>query len=188
MIEEFTTSKYYKEEIKPKFSKMNSNEINIVIMEESCKQLMKAMESGNEIILVDRSINDRQIWNYRRYHKGEMPEDLYLQTRDKNADISKKFIDFLVITYADPLVSLKRDYKNSLALEERSFLNTQNIEEYNRSLQDLEILFSESVTSSCQLDTSLMSVNEVAIEVASNIMPVMRKQYIKSFKDQYHLK
>ena len=117
-----------------------------------------------------------------------MPEDKYLIIKDKYSTISKDLIDFLVITYAEPLISLKRDYISSLALEQRSFLNIDNIEEYNNSLKALKSLFSKSVDSMILLDTSNIDINDVSIEVTSQILPVMRKKYIKSFKQKYNLK
>ena len=94
----------------------------------------------------------------------------------------------MVITYADPIVALKRDYVSSLALEKRSFLNYDNIHLFNQSLDSLKDLFEESVDSYMLVDTSDMSMNDVSLCVASEILPVMRKKYIKSFKDKYHLK
>ena len=187
LIEEFTTSKYYKENLKNKFDKMNLGDSNIAIVEEVYKQLQEAIFSDKEIILVDRSINDRQIWNYRRYSKGNMPEEQYYQAKEKYKNISKDLIDFLVVTYAEPIVSLKRDYNCNLALEKRSFLNVKNIEEYNNALQSLTELFSESVESSCILDTSSMDIRDVSVEVASQIMPVMRKKYIESFRKKHNI-
>lgn len=129
----------------------------MAIIEEVIRQLEKALNSDKEIILIDRSINDRQIWNYRRYIRGE---------REKCSAVSSKLIDFLIITYAEPLTSLKRDYNSSLALEKRNFLNIDNLNE----------------------DTSSMSMDEVSIEIALQIMSAMRKRYIKSFKQKYNLK
>lgn len=187
VIEEFTTSKLYKEEFKAKFDKMNLAELNLAIIEEVHKELLAALNTDKDIILIDRSINDRQIWNYRRYIRGDMPEDKYLTSRDKYSFISKELIDFLVITYADPLVSLKRDYLSSLALEQRTFLNAENINEYNSALKELKELFVNSVEDSEILDTSKMSMEDVSINSASNIMLSMRRKYIKSFKEKYDL-
>ncbi len=167
---------------------MNLSDSNIAIIEEVYKQLQNAISSGKEIILIDRSLNDRQIWNYRRFIRKDMPEDKYLITQDKYSTISKDLIDFLVITYAEPLISLKRDYLSSLALEQRNFLNIDNIEEYNNSLNALKSLFSNSVDSMILLDTSNIDMNDVSIEVTSKILPVMRKKYLKSFKQKYNLK
>lgn len=167
---------------------MSLGDGNIAIIEEVYRQLQNAISSGKQIVLIDRSINDRQMWNYRRFIRGDMPEEQYSTARDKFSKISKELIDFLVITYADPLISLKRDYLSSLALEPRRFLNVDNIKEYNNSLNALQGLFSESVDSMTFLDTSDMSMNDVSIEVTSQIPPVMRKRYIKAFQEKYNLK
>lgn len=188
LIEEFTTSKYYKENLKNKFDQMNLGDGNIAIIDEVYKQLQKSLESDKDIILIDRSINDRQIWNYRRYIRGDMSEEQYLATRDKYRTISNELIDFLLITYADSMISLRRDYISSLALEKRKFLNQENIEEYNNCLNDLQGLFSESVDSLLLLDTSNIGLNNVSIEATSQILPAMRKRYIKSFEQKYDLK
>lgn len=188
IIEEFTTSKYYKEKFKQKYSDLSSSDFNIVILKEVTKQLKDIINSGREIILIDRSINDRQIWNYRRYKKGDIDLKTYEELRDKYSLISKKLIDFLVITYADALTSIKRDYNSSLALEQRNFLNKNNIDEYNDSLNNLQELFKNNPDNYLLLDTSLMDINDVAITVADKIMPVMRKKYIDSFKQKYNIK
>ena len=93
-----------------------------------------------------------------------------------------------MVTYADSLTSLKRDYLTSLSLEKRNFLNVHNIEEYNSSLKDLEDLFKESVDDFVLFDTSSSSLNDVAVEIASKIMSAIRKKYIRSFNDKYNLK
>lgn len=188
LIEEFTTSSYYKEELKEKVKDMGVGERNIFIAEEVYKQLEDSIHSFKDIILIDRSLNDRQIWNYSRLLSGDIKEEKYLYLRDRYQKASKEDIDFLVITYADPIVALKRDYVSSLALEKRSFLNYDNIDLFNQSLDSLKDLFEESVDSYMLVDTSDMSMNDVSLCVASEILPVMRKKYIKSFKDKYHLK
>lgn len=187
VIEEFWTSKYCRENFKNKIDKMSPPDGSIAIIDEVYKQLQESLESDKDIILIDRSINDRQIWLYRRYLR-DMSEEQYFSARDKYQAISKKLIDFLLITYADPMVSLRRDYISSLALEKRSFLNVENIEEYNNCLNDLQGLFSKSVSSMLLLDTTNIKLNDISLEAASKILPVMRKKYINSFKKKYNLK
>ncbi len=185
LLEEFTTSKYYREELKPKLADRSSSERDLIIPEEVYKQLQGAISTNPDLILMDRSLNDRQIWNYRRFLRGDMAEDVYLQAREKYAKLSREWIDFLVITYADSLLSLKRDYHSSLALEKRTFLNIENLKEYNESLMALQELFEESVDSVSFLDTSEKGMNDIAIEVASELLPAMRKQYIKTLQQKY---
>ncbi len=188
VVEEFTSSKKYKEKLKLEFERLGLSGKDIAVMEEVYKELQESVDSDNEIVLIDRSINDRQVWNYRRYQRGDMSQDQYQDVKDKYSKISKELIDFLVVTYADPLISLQRDYMCGLALEKRRFLNQENIEEYNNSLSELESLFSESVDSMLLLDTSNLDMNDVSVEVCFQILPVMREKYIESFCKKYHLK
>lgn len=185
IIEEFTTSRYYKEIFHKNHKNLSTNDLNMAIMEETVKQLEEMLNSDNEIILIDRSINDRQIWNYIRYTKGDMEEEQYQETKEKYRLVSRNLIDFLVVTYTDPFTSLKRDYNSSLALEKRNFLNVDNINGYNRSLKDLKDLFKKSVETSELLDTTTINLNDVAIKVASEVMNAMRKKYIDSIKEKY---
>ena len=187
VIEEFTTSKNYKEILKNELEKKPVGDRNISIIEYVYKQLLEVLKTNQDIIIIDRSLNDRQIWNYRCYKNGDMNEEDYQNAREKYLTLSRKLIDFLVITYAEPLVSLKRDYNSSLSLEERSFLNIKNIEEFNKCLQDLNELFKNAVESMMSLDTTGMDINNVSIRIAEEIMPVLRKRYIESFKDKYKI-
>ena len=128
-----------------------------------------------------------QIWNYIRYKKNDMDTKMYNELQLKYKEISKELIDVLVITYADPITSLKRDYNSSLALEKRSFLNNENITEYNDSVKDLKELFENSVNSLILVDTSNINMNDLSIKVACEVMNVMRSKYIESFKKKYKL-
>ena len=116
-----------------------------------------------------------------------MSTEKYQEIKEKYRVISRKLIDFLVVTYATPLVSLKRDYNSSLALEKRNFLNVDNLVEYNDALKNLEELFKSSVEEYELLDTTSMNMSDVSVEIASKIMPVMRKKYIEEFKKRYNL-
>ncbi len=187
LVEEFTTSKYYKEVFFPQYKSANMLELNMAIIKETTKQLESAIKLDTDIILIDRSINDRQIWNYRRYLRKDIDEKTYLEAKEKYSKISSKLIDFLVITYADAIVSLKRDYNSSLALEKRTFLNTENINEYNNSLNALQELFNNSVKNFILLDTSYMNMNDVSIDITEKIMIAMRQKYIDSFKEKHSL-
>lgn len=187
IIEEFTTSKYFKEVFKQKYKDLNKLASNLAIIEETVKQLQDEINTKKDIIIVDRSINDRQIWNYIRYKKNDMDIKMYNELQLKYKEISKELIDVLVITYADPITSLKRDYNSSLALEKRSFLNNENITEYNDSVKDLKELFENSVNSLILVDTSNINMNDLSIKVACEVMNVMRSKYIESFKKKYKL-
>ena len=187
IIEEFTTSKYFKEVFKQKYKDSNKLDSNLAIIEETVKQLEDEINTNKDIIIVDRSINDRQIWNYIRYKKSDMDTKMYNELQSKYKEISKELIDVLVITYADPITSLKRDYNSSLALEKRSFLNIDNITEYNESVKNLKEVFESSVNNLILVDTSNINMNDLSIKVAYEITSIMRSKYIESFKKKYKL-
>lgn len=188
LIEEFTTSKRYREYSKNKYKDLNIGDKNIAIAEEVYKELLDASASSDDIILIDRSLNDRQIWNYLRYLTGDIEHDKYFELREKYFNISKNLIDSLAVMYADSFVALKRDYLSSLSLEERSFLNERNISDFNKSLMGISDLFRENIDNFVFIDTSNISMRDSSVLVARSVMTDMRKKYIKSFKDRYGIK
>ena len=54
--------------------------------------------------------------------------------------IIKNKIDIIIATYTDSITAIKRDYLANLSLEERRFLNEENINEFNKSLLNLKDL------------------------------------------------
>ena len=185
IVEEFTTSKYFKDTFMRQIEGLNPEDRDILIIEEVTKQIERARQTDAEIVLVDRGINDRQIWNYRRYMLDELSKDRYTYLRDKYKDKSKELIDALVITYTDYLTSLKRDYLNSLALERRRFLNSQNINKYNEYLQSLNSLFNESVDNIFMIDTTNINNRDTSLLVAESIIPLIRKRYLDDINKQF---
>lgn len=185
-IEEFTTSKYYKEVFEPNKRTNLKWGYNIAIIEEVNKQLQEALLEDVDIILIDRSLNDRQIWNYRLYKKNGVADDFYLSFREKYTELSKSSINFLLVTYADSIVAVKRDYENSITLEERKFINQENIDEYNEALLSLQELFKESTNYYMFLDTTSVSKKDVMLEVATQLMIVMRNSYLNAFIEDIH--
>ena len=188
IIEEFTTSNYYKNVFLPKCEGLTKEKINELIMNKSYVKLLTELKKDLDIILIDRSINDRQIWNYLNYLRGDMREDTYYKLRSKYSDKSKRLIDFLIMTYADPLISVKRDYLSSLSLEERRYINVENIEDFNICMHELKKLFSKSVKDFYMLNTSFYDMHDVSVDIASQIMPAIREKYIKTFKLNNNIK
>ncbi len=187
LIEEFTTSKYYKKILKEKLSSVSVEECNVIILQEVVNQLNKALTQNFDIILIDRSINDRLIWNYIRYIHNDMKKETYLKIKEEYKTISRDLIDVLIVTYADSLTALKRDYLFSLALEDRNFLNFKNIDDYNDAMNNLDSLLSKSVLSYFPIDTSDTNLRDVSKKAAFQILSVMRKKYIKSFNKKYNI-
>ena len=186
VIEEITPAKCNYQGTKSETDNINLENSNIAVTEEVYKQLQEGIESGKEIILIDRALYDRQIWNDIEYGNGIISETQYVKTRDRCNQISKGTIDFLVITYAETFTSLRRDYFSNLALEKRRYLNQDNIEEYNNCLKALNTSFSPDATDLFFIDTTLMSVADVSTEIASQILLALRGKYIECLVQKYN--
>lgn len=186
VLEEFTTSKKYKKEIYPKLKDQYKNIINTEIPKYVLHELIKEMiDSNSDIIIVDRSLFDRLIWADRLYLKNGFTNEEYEKYKTEYIPKIKHLIDVIIATYTDPITSIKRDYHANLALEERHFLNIQNIEEYNTSLNNMEKLGLEKKININKIDTTNRSEETISIEIANIILDNMRKTYIKRLEKTY---
>ena len=188
LVPEFTTSNHFKNVVEPKLVNVNYKDKLEYILEAVYYHLMMAIESGGDIILVDRSINDRQIWNYRGFRNRSISEEDFLKMQEKYVSLSKELINSLIVTFAVPLAALRRDYNNSLALENRRFMNFENLKEYNDSLIYLLNSLKYNTDNMVYIDTTSRSLRDVSLEAAEAIVPDMRKVYVKTFKDNNGIK
>ena len=188
LIEDFSASNYYKTYLNNIINNMSPEESNKYITKIIYYKLLKENSSSKDILLLDRSINDRQIWNYIQFKNKIFSKESYLKLKNYYLNESKELIDHLIITYAPPLTSLQREYNKYISLEERSFLNEQNIKEYNDSLIELKELFKESANNITYINTDNNTINNTTIEIANSIMPKIRKKYIESFNKKYNIK
>lgn len=181
LIEELTTSKNYKEVLLPSIEKESVEDLCVAIIEESEKQIRTALNRENDIILIDRSLTDRAIWNYQKLLENEMSEEKYKEITKKYSQISSELIDMLIVTYVDSNNCLKRDYINHLALEERKFLNIKNIENYNNAMIEITKKIDQNIETVYKIDTTNILLRDSSVNIAENIMPTIRKKYIKTF-------
>jgi hypothetical protein len=156
----------------------------LAILEKVGEQLKSAAASDSDIVIIDRSISDRQIWNMIRLIKQEMSNWQYNRARDQYI-VDAQLIDYLVILYADALTALKRDYNAHLSLEQRSFLNEGNLQDFNDALARSEELLFDTVKHVSFMDTAYSSIQNTSTSVASNMMPLIRERYLESFKNKY---
>ena len=185
ILEEFTTSKKYKEEIYPLFKDKYKVVVNTEIPKYVYKFLKEAIDKNPDIIIVDRSLFDRMIWVDRLYSKNEMTDKEYNDYLDYYLPIIKDNIDIVVSTYTDSTTSLKRDYNANLSLEKRRFLNVENINEYNNSLNNMENYAKENNINFYKFDTTNKTEREISILVANQILDDMRKKYIDELNKVY---
>ena len=185
-LEEFTTSKRYKKEIYPKLKNEYKNIINTEIPKYVLEDLNTELNKNNDIILIDRSLFDRMIWMDRLYKKSGVTSEEYNNYINKYTKIIKNKIDIIIGLYTDSLTSLKRDYTANTSLEKRTFLNEDNINEYNNSLMDMQELSNKENINFYLFDTTNKSEREISFEVLDKILTDMRNKYINILNNEYH--
>lgn len=173
VIEELTTSAYYKNTMSKLRSNFSLENWNLLILSETYKTLHIAMQEDVDIILVDRGINDRQIWNHCRYISGDMSAEVMQENQDLYQLISKSMVDVLVELYVDPLISVRRDYHTSISLEPRRFNKIENIQAFNQSMQMLRGYHMSAVNNFLMIDTETLSAYETALMVTGRVLDYM---------------
>ena len=186
VLEEFTTSKRYKQEIYPKLKDKYKKVVNTEIPKYVLKELEETIDKEPDIIIIDRSLFDRMIWVDRLYKKNGMLIEEYNNYIKEYVPIIKQKIDIIISTYTDSLTSLKRDYNANLSLEKRTFLNEQNINEYNNSLLNMKKLSEKESINLHIFDTTEKSEREVSFEVVDTILSNMRKEYLIRINKEYN--
>lgn len=176
IVQEFTKTESYKKNIWTKRHEMAPIEYQEAIIKEVIKQLNEAVSNKSlDIVLLDRSVFDRCIWNQRSFDTGittQSETESFISNYLKYAQV----IDLLVLTYADPEVSERRDFINSLTLEKRSFINIKNISEYNTAMGNCCERFNCINKNSIIVDTTNISCMDSSITIAEFIIKSMLNQ------------
>lgn len=178
IIEEFTTSLKYKTQIYPTLKNKYKNVVNTEIPKYVLKDLNDAINSKYDVIIVDRSLFDRLIWVDRLFLKKGMSDDEYNEYKSTYIPLIKEKINIIVSLYTDSLTCLKRDYHANLSLENRTFLNEDNVNEYNKSLLNMEKLSIKENINFKMFDTTNKNQREISFEVIDSILSDMRKYYL----------
>jgi len=187
ILEEFTTSKKYKEQIYPSIKDNAKNIINTEIPKYVLKQLEEAINNKPDIIIIDRSLFDRLIWVDRLYNKKGMSKEEYIEYKKTYIPLIQQKINIIIATYTDSLTALKRDYNAHLSLEKRSFLNEDNVNEYNTALLDMHALAIEEDINFYFFDTTSKNTREISFEIADVILKNLRNEYIQRINDNKEL-
>lgn len=185
MLEEFTTSKKYKKEIKPNLKNQYKKIVNFEIPRYVKEELECEIKKENDIILIDRSLFDRLIWVDRLHLKGELTKEEYEEYKKEYVPMIKNKIDIIIGTYTDATTAIKRDYKAYLSLEKRSFLNEENVNEYNTSLINIEKLSKNENINFYLFDTTNKSQRECTIDITNKILDCIKTKYIDELKKEY---
>ncbi len=187
VLEEFTTSLFYKNNIKPKLLNEYKNVVNTEIPKYVNIQLDEAINNGYDIILIDRSLFDRCIWIDRLSLKGGISELEVSDYYDKYIPMIKEKIDLVIATYCDTLTSLKRDYISNLSLEKRGFLNEDNVNEYNNSLKNTINLFKTNDYEVNLFDTNSVSMKDTEYDIIKYILNNMEVLIKDKLKRKYDI-
>lgn len=185
MLEEFTTSKKYKKEIKPNLKNQYKKIVNFEIPRYVKEELECEIKKENDIILIDRSLFDRLIWVDRLHLKGELTKEEYEEYKKEYVPMIKNKIDIIIGTYTDATTAIKRDYKAYLSLEKRSFLNEENVNEYNTSLINIEKLSKKENINFYLFDTTNKSQRKCTIDITNKILDCIKTKYIDELKKEY---
>ncbi len=186
IIEEFTTSLKYKTQIYPILKNESKNVVNTEIPKYVLKDLDDAINSKYDIIIVDRSLFDRLIWVDRLFLKKGMSDEEYNEYKSTYIPLIKEKINIIVSLYTDSLTCLKRDYHANLSLENRTFLNVDNVNEYNKSLLNMEKLSIKENINFKMFDTTNKNQREISFEVIDSILSDMRKYYLSLVIDEFN--
>ncbi len=186
VLEEFTTSEKYKKEIYPTLKDKYKNVVNTEIPKYVLKQLEESINRNPDIIIIDRSLFDRLIWVDRLVLKAGMSKEEYTEYKNLYIPLIKEKIDIIISTYTDSLTALKRDYNANLSLEKRSFLNETNVDEYNKSLLNMEQLCKNEQINFKLFDTTSKNQREISFEVIDFILEDMRKNLLEKVKKEFN--
>ena len=182
VLEEFTTSQRYKKEIYPRLKNVVKSEIPRYIL----NNLSDTIDKNYDVIIIDRSLFDRMIWMDRLYSKNGVSKEEYDNYINEYVPIIKNKIDIVIGTYTDSLTSLRRDYTANVALEKRSFLSEDNVNEYNNSLLNMKMLTEKENINFYMFDTTNKSEREISFEVVDTILNNMRTYYINKLNEEFN--
>lgn len=186
VLEEFTTSEKYKKEIYPTLKDKYKNVVNTEIPKYVLKQLEESINRNPDIIIIDRSLFDRLIWVDRLVLKAGMSNEEYTEYKSLYIPLIKEKIDIIISTYTDSLTALKRDYNANLSLEKRTFLNEKNVDEYNKSLLNMEQLSRQEQINFKLFDTTSKNQREISFEVIDFILENMKNNLLEKVKKEFN--
>ena len=126
------------------------------------------------------------VWMDRLYSKNGVSKEEYDNYINEYVPIIKNKIDIVIGTYTDSLTSLRRDYTANVALEKRSFLSEDNVNEYNNSLLNMKMLTEKENINFYMFDTTNKSEREISFEVVDTILNNMRTYYINKLNEEFN--
>ena len=175
MIDNIMMSSYYKEVLDPKLKNLPISTKYQIINEEVRKELQTKTLENKGIILIDGSLNERQLWNYYQYDLGNICDPHYFSMRDIYSNFSRKLIDLLVIFCNRNDSTLE----NGLEIDNRL---------YNQYLFKLRPLYESSVNKYLMMDINSMSKEEISYYIFNEIINKLDDKSVLKLRRSYGLK
>lgn len=134
--------------------------------------------SENDIVLCDRGILDAFIWYDMYYQLGMITTEKYKQFLSNLKDI-KKYNNQFYALFTSTDESMKRDYFNSLSLEPRTTMNSDNVERFNNSLIRMIPVIESEIGTSQLINTTTSDKMDSSIIIANDILDNVKKLYLR---------
>ena len=159
--------------------KLTAVEFNNQALCISEKFVEEISSSDLDLVLLDRGVLDNYIWFEKMHREGLIGDKDYILLMNQRMSWVKDKINLLYLMFCQPDIAVKRDYLNSLYLEERKKTNHQNIMQLNDCMSYLIPYFEKALGGNSyvrKLDTSFSNIQDNAIELTSTIISSMEKR------------
>ena len=144
-------------------------------LEISKNNLINAKKAGSDIIVMDRGIIDNYFWYQLYFNKKLISKEIYtFYLKQLKSDI--EMIDKLFLLNANTDVIMKRDYNNSIYIEDRNKTNEENVNNLAIAYNDLGNNLEEFYNDMVRIDTSTISPRDKAILIADETIKSYQKK------------
>ena len=135
-------------------------------------------------IVFTRGLLNELIHCYIQFLNKEISKNTYLEIQRKYLALFKQSIDFHIINYMDPLVLLQKEYLSRIDFGLNSIADFNKINKFNDTLTFFYHQFLEKEKKCSFIDTTFKSTLDTTIELTEQVLPLIRKKYIKEFQKE----
>lgn len=135
-------------------------------------------------IVFTRGLLNELIHCYIQFLNKEISKNTYLEIQRKYLALFKQSIDFHIINYMDPLVLLQKEYLSRIDFGLNSIADFNKINKFNDTLTFFYHQFLEKEKKCSFIDTTFKSTLDTTIELTEQVLPLIRKKYIKKFQKE----
>ena len=185
IIDEFTTSIEFKEEIKNNF-KGTLQELHQLIFEKVNEKIDEAKEDLNaDFVIIDRGLNDRLIWLNRLYlSESKITREEYDDLLSKWHEKAINSADIIFAFKVSSETSMKRDYLSSMSLENRHFMSLENINQYNMAMTIAIFELFKPKLKFVSVNTENQNMIDTNISCATDLLNILIEDEISRIKEK----